>query len=63
MTPHEAFGMSFRDCHGVSKCCRTDRHLEIRGLFRGVVVGGMDLLSQLVNRSVRDVLSFVRGQV
>lgn len=53
MIPQEEFGMSFRDCHGVSKCCRTVRYLEIQGIFRGVV--SMDLLSQSVNRSVHDV--------
>lgn len=36
MIPQEEFGMSFRDCHGVSKCCRTVRYLEIQGIFRGV---------------------------
>ena len=55
MIPHEVFGMSFQDCHGVSKCCRTDRHLEIQDILHGVVVGGMGLLSQSVNRSIRDV--------
>ena len=55
MIPHEVFGMSFRDCHGVSKCSRTDRHLEIQGILHGVVVGDMGLLSQSVNHSVRDV--------